>query len=198
MPNPGRLEELLLPGSHLLLAENSGDRGKTDYHVLGVIHEGESILLDTRLSNRIVEEAVVRGELSPFRSWAVARREFSWEDSRFDFLLERKNLRCILEVKACTLVQEGRALFPDAPTTRGRRHVITLARAVKRGYRACVLFTVHRRGAGSFLANSATDPDFSDSLDKAMRVGVEVYAYECCWKDREARVGRQIPVVSKF
>ncbi len=190
--------ELLLPGSDLLLASNNGNGGKTDYHVLGVIHRGESILLDTRLTNRIVEEAIMQGELSPFRSWAVARREFSWHDSRFDFLLERKNLRCILEVKACTLVQDGRALFPDAPTTRGRRHVITLARAVKRGYRACVFFAVLRRGVGSFLANSATDPDFSDSLDRAMRVGVEVYAYECSWKNSEARVDRRIPVVSKF
>ncbi len=193
LPNPGRMKELLGRGARLLLVPKEGANRKTRYDVLGVFKGRQKILLDARLSNDIVEEAVRMGWIRPLRGYSSVRREFSWRGSRFDFLLSRKDSKCIVEVKASTLLRGSMALFPDAPTLRGRKHVLTLARATRIGYRACVLFTVHRTGASSFSPNADADPQFSEALLDARVAGVEVYAYECQWKKSVLKVRRRIP-----
>jgi sugar fermentation stimulation protein A len=82
-----------------------------------------------------------------------------------------------LEVKSCTLVVEGVAIFPDAPTERGRRHLSELIKAKREGWRACILFVVQRSDAQRFAPNDATDPAFGALLRKAVKEGIEVYAY---------------------
>ncbi len=198
LPNPGRLKELLRPGADILLVNRPGKGRKTRYQVLGVVDSGESILLDTRLSNSIAEEAITKGRILPLTGYEVLKREFSWGGSRFDFLLPKRDSKCIVEVKACTLLKGSTAMFPDAPTLRGRRHVDTLSKAVWSGFRACVLFMVHRKGAELFLANREADPKFSESMANAMKAGVEVYAYECRWLDGRVEIARPLPVASSF
>jgi len=198
LPNPGRLKELLRPGADILLVNRAGKERKTRYQVLGVVDRGESILLDTRLSNSIAEEAITNVQVPPLRNYKVLKREFSWGGSRFDFLLRKRSSKCIVEVKACTLLKGSTAMFPDAPTLRGRRHIDTLSKAVRSGFRACVLFMVHRKGAELFLANRETDPKFFESMANAMKAGVEVYAYECRWLDQRVEVPRPLPVASSF
>jgi len=84
---------------------------------------------------------------------------------------------CLLEVKSSTLVKDGVAMFPDAETERGRRHVRDLVKAKKEGYRTCVLFIVQRTDARVFSPNDETDPEFGKVLRGAAVEGVEVYAY---------------------
>ncbi len=194
LPNPGRMKELLRPGASLLLVRRTGENRKTGYEVQGVIRRGEKILLDTRLSNDIAQEAIMSGRVSSLRGYSLLRREFNWRDSRFDLLLGRGSSKCIVEVKASTLLEGSEALFPDAPTVRGRKHLLTLARARRAGYRACVLFMVHRIGASSFSPNSETDPRFAQAFDDARAVGVEVLAYECRWRRGSVTVTRRIPI----
>ncbi len=198
LSNPGRLKELLRPGADILLINRAGKGRKTRYQVLGVVDRGESILLDTRLSNSIAEEAITNVQVPPLRSYKVLKREFSWGGSRFDFLLPKRDSNCVVEVKACTLLKGSTAMFPDAPTLRGRRQVDTLSKAVRSGFRACVLFMVYRKGAELFLANSETDPKFSESMAKAMKAGVEVYAYEYRWLDGRVEIARPLPVAFSF
>lgn len=179
-----------------MLAEKKSKTRKTNYEVFAAERKGRRILLDTRLSNAIAEEAIRTGKIPALRSYEVVKREFFWKDSRFDFLLSKDHSRCIVEVKACTLIVQSVALFPDAPTARGRRHMETLALAVRRGFRGCVLFLVHSAGAAFFSANNSTDPGFSQSLLKAKRVGVEAYAFECSWRGRDVSVVRPIPFLA--
>ncbi len=178
LPNPGRLSELLFPGSEVLLSEVIVKRHrKTKYDLIGVILDNQVVSVDTRVPNRLVLEALRNRELDEFLEYNVIRPEYRYGHSRIDFFLANDVERCLLEVKSCTLVVEGVAIFPDAPTERGRRHLSELIKAKREGWRACILFVVQRSDAQRFAPNDATDPAFGALLRKAVKEGIEVYAY---------------------
>ena len=102
---------------------------------------------DSRLPNALVWESWRDGTLPHFEGYETARREVRYHDSRLDMLLESPAGKCYVEVKSVTLVQDGVARFPDAPTDRGRRHVSTLVHAVQEGYRAAAVFVIQRADA---------------------------------------------------
>ena len=83
----------------------------------------------------------------------------------------------MVEVKSCTLVRDGVALFPDAPTLRGKRHLMELIKAKKEGYRTCVIFIIQRTNVNLFTSNDETDPDFGKAFREAVTSGVEAYGY---------------------
>lgn len=176
LPNPGRLRELLLPGAELLLRPAGGARRKTAFDAVAVRAGEVLVSLDTRLPNRAVRRALEKRSLPPFASSTRVLPEVPLGDSRVDFLL-RDGADCYLEVKSVSLVEAGVALFPDAPTRRGRRHVEELEAAVAAGARAAVLFLVQRPDAHAFRPHDATDPAFGAALRRAHRRGVEVHAY---------------------
>ena len=105
------------------------------------------------------------------------KSEYSYDHARFDFFLTNNSKPCMLEVKSCTLVKDGKALFTDAVTIRGRKHLETLAEAKAKGYRVYVLFIVQRIDASIFSPNDELDPKFGEALREAARKGVEVHAY---------------------
>ncbi len=179
LPNPGRLSELLFSGVKVILkeAETVSER-KTVYDLIGVYHGGKIVSIDSRLPNKLVLEALKNGDLPEFLGYTMVKPEYSYGHAKFDFFLEGSGLKpCLLEVKSCTLVCNGVAMFPDAPTERGARHVLELAKALNEGYRAAVLFIIQRMDAYIFAPNDETDPDFGKALRKAAKRGVEVYAY---------------------
>ncbi len=151
---------------------------KTSYDLIGVNYDGRMVSIDSRVPNKLVLEALRKGDLEDFSKYDIIRPEYDYGHGRFDFFLANEHERCLLETKSCTLVKEGVALFPDAETKRGRRHVRDLAKAKKEGYRACVLFVVQRTDADAFAPNAETDPEFAKVLRDATLRGVEVYAYK--------------------
>lgn len=177
LPNPGRLYELLVPGVDVFLREVVKGNRKTDYDLIGVMHKGELVSVDTRVPNRLVFEALKKGELDEFNRYDFVKPEYVYGSSRFDFLLAKDRERCLLEVKSCTLMRGNVALFPDAPTLRGRRHLMELMEARREGYRTCVLFVVQRANAEVFSSNDEADPRFGEAFRVALDVGVEAYAY---------------------
>lgn len=177
LPNPGRLHELLAPDVKVILKEaQKGDR-KTPYDLIGVWANGHKISVDSRVPNQLLLEALRNRELEEFSMYRVVKPEWSFGHTRFDFLLTDGEEKCLLEAKSCTLVERGKALFPDAPTERGRRHIQDLIEARRKGYRACILFLVQRTDAQRFSPNDAMDPEFGRILRRAATEGVEVYAY---------------------
>ncbi|MFQ6013078.1 MAG: DNA/RNA nuclease SfsA [Thermoplasmata archaeon] len=176
LPNPGRLRELLQPGARVLLRRRPRSRRKTGFDLVAVRQGEVWVSVDTRLPNQAVRGWLTQGALPEFRDYPVVRPEAPLGESRIDFLL-RDGRDCYLEVKSCTLVEDGIALFPDAPTVRGRRHVETLTAAVAEGLRAAVLFVVQRPDAATFRPRDETDPAFGEALRQARARGVEVYAY---------------------
>jgi sugar fermentation stimulation protein A len=97
-------------------------------------------------------------------------------------------------VKSCTLVERSRALFPDAPTIRGTRHVKNLMLAREQGFRACVLFLVQRSDADVLSPNDGTDPSFGESLRRAAERGVDILAYGSRFTDDHVILTEGVPV----
>jgi len=194
LPNSGRLEELLKPRQQVFLRRASTPGRKTAYDLLLVDLEGVLVSADARLPNLLVEEALREGTLPPFEGYAAIRREVEYGESRLDFALEGKGQRCLIEVKSVTLVRRGVALFPDAPTLRGRRHVEELRQAVAQGERAAIIFVVQRKDADAFAPNDGADRAFGSALRCAVEEGVEVYAYACRVSWHEVRLDRPLKV----
>jgi sugar fermentation stimulation protein A len=160
LPNPGRLWELLLPNCTLYLKRN-GSAVKIPYTVMAVEKDGLPVMLHTHFTNDIVE-LLLRKHLVPgLEDMDIVRREVTFGDSRFDFLLERKGNKFILEVKNCTLFRDRLAMFPDAVTKRGNRHINGLLDLQKSGTNAGVLFVVQWPRARYFMPEYHTDFEFT-------------------------------------
>ncbi len=207
-PNPGRMAELMIPGATVYLSRATDPARRTPFTLRFMIHPetGGLISLDTQLPNNLFAEGLADGFFAPFQGHRSVRREVTVPhdpegntgkiNSRVDFLLEDAQGRaCWVEVKSVSLVEEGVALFPDAPTIRGRRHLLELADLVRAGERAAVVFIVQRPDAVSVQPNRRTDPDFADALAHAQSAGVEVYAYTCAITLAAVTLKKEIPVV---
>lgn len=193
IPNPGRMKELLYRGARVYLMPVQSDTRKTQYNLTLVDHQGTLVSVDSNVPNKVVREAVDRGIIEPFKGFRVKKAEYTFGESRLDFLLESDSGKLLLEVKSCTLIRDGVALFPDAPTKRGSRHLRTLTRGLTHG-RSAVFFLIQRSDANSFRPNMETDPDFAANLEEANRKGVEVYAYSSRVAFDGVFLGSRVPI----
>ena len=157
--DPGRLKELIFPGSRVLIRKTAGQ--KTDFSVTAVILDnGEKVLLDTRFHNSI-GKVFIRNPIGSERKYL---------DSRFDF-----QIPCgYVEIKGCSMQVDQYVIFPDAPTERGAKHMRELTQAKENGMDAGVVFLITRRDAKYFYPNLATDVKFSKEFFRALDAGVEM------------------------
>ncbi len=177
--NSGRMRELLVTGRRVLLRPVAGDHRKTAFD-LAMVDLGHALAsADARLPNRLVYEALRDGRLPQLAGFDRIRPEVRYGESRLDLALCGPAGACYVETKSVTLVEGGAGLFPDAPTTRGRKHMISLSQAVADGHRAAVVFVVQREDADTFSPNDAADPEFGLTLRESLDRGVEAYAYRC-------------------
>ena len=177
LPNPGRLKELLSFGAKVVLKKTVHQGRKTTYDLIGVYHKEQKVSVDSSVPNRLVFEALKNKALKEFAEYSTIKPEPLYGHTRFDFLLSNHEKVCLLEVKSCTLVRNGVAMFPDAKTERGTRHVMELLKAKKEGYRTCILFIIQRTDAHVFSPADDVDKQFGEALRQAFNGGVEVYAY---------------------
>lgn len=174
--DPGRLSELLKPNVKVLIRPHL-NINKTDYYLFAVYSMDGWVLVDSALHNDIFIWILNSGFIPDLNGFEIVKREYKFMDSRYDFLLKSPlNGKCLLEVKGCTLVVDGIAMFPDAPTIRGRRHVYGLINALRKGYDAIILFLITHPGAKIFKPNWIMDEAFSKSLLEAYEAGVKIYA----------------------
>jgi len=165
LPNPGRLWELLLPGRILYLVKNPPDPSRsTAFTALAVEQGGSPILLHTHLVNDVVAHLLAAKKLPGFEAASVIRREARAGASRYDFLLKKDGREMFLEVKSCTLFGEHIAMFPDAVTERGRKHLEHLARQARQGIPGGVVFLVHSPRIDRFMPDYHTDYAFARTL----------------------------------
>jgi len=179
--NTGRCRELLIPGCTVYLAAAQNPERKTKYDLIAVEKQTERgvvlINMDSQVPNDVAAEWIPRSGM--FSDEAVIRREVKWGDSRFDFYIEDGDRRAFLEVKGVTLESGGVAMFPDAPTERGIKHIRELISAVGEGYEAYVLFVVQMKGVSCVRPNDVTHPEFGEALRQAKSAGVHVLAVDC-------------------
>jgi len=165
LPNPGRMQELLLPGSVLyLVPERKRADRKTRYTVVAAERDGHPIMLHTIRNNEVAAYLLQHGKIPGLERAEIVRSEVPIGRSRFDFLLKDGDRQVLVEVKSCTLVGERVAMFPDAVTDRGARHLEELANLSEEGIETVVLFIVHWSYARVFMPDYHTDLKFSQTL----------------------------------
>jgi sugar fermentation stimulation protein A len=155
------------------------------------------VILVSTLVNGIFENCIRSGILEEFKEFNNFRREVPSAASRLDFLLypeNEKDKELWIEVKSVNLVEKDKGLFPDAPTSRGVKHLKELMALKQSGKRAAVIFMALREDAHCFSPHTKRDPEFSEALVKAHRIGVEVYAYRTIWNQSGCTGIKPIPV----
>ncbi len=197
--DPGRLKELLYPGNTVLLKRAKGQTRKTHWDLVAAkASSGRWVLVNSGFHSAIATSILLDSQLSPFGKARKIQPEVRVGHSRLDFLIDiENNEKIYMEVKGCTLVKEGTALFPDAPTKRGRKHLLELLALRKKGYRACVMFLILCPGAGCFDANNQTDPLFYETFYHVIEQGVEVYPVGLEYKDGFIWYIKEIAICSK-
>jgi sugar fermentation stimulation protein A len=193
--DPGRLRELLVPGVRVLIEPASTPGRSTSHTIVLVRHRRRWVSVVPALANRIFEAALRRGGIHGLGRARITAREVRHGRSRIDFAISWRGETALLEVKSATLVEQGRALFPDAPTARGRRHLQELAAYCRRSRRAFVVFVVQRDDAHSLSPHTQNDPAFAKALADAVGAGVTVLAFACSVRPEGIRLDRRIPVV---
>ncbi len=198
--NTGRCRELLVPGAAVFLEDFHGRMGRRKMRYdLVTVRKGDLLVnMDSQAPNKVVAEALAEERLSlpglgKIVSW---RGEYSYEDSRLDFLAEDEaGKQALIEVKGVTLEEGGHASFPDAPTERGRKHLRTLIRAKEEGFMPVVLFVVQMRPMKDLSPNDDHDPAFGEALREAAAKGVEILARDCLVAPDSLTLWEAVPVV---
>ncbi len=216
--NTGRCRELLVPGCRVVLARGTNPARKTPFDLVAVYKvtpehpEGWLFNIDSQAPNAVVGEWL-RGEVgedagatdvpgavsTPF---SLVRPEYTFGQSRVDFYLERPGTdgaaeptRYLLEVKGCTLEIDGIGYFPDAPTTRGVKHLRELTAAASRGYTCAVAFVIAMEGVTEVRAAADHDPAFAAALTEAENAGVRILPLTCAVTPNSLRITSPLSAV---
>ena len=193
VPNTGRLRELLLPGVRAWCQFHPEPGRKTAWTLIAVERDGVVVNLDSQAPNHVAAEYVAGGGLGIVPDFVKPEQVFG--DSRLDLYYEAGAVKGYVEVKGVTLEEDGVARFPDAPTQRGRKHLLALKAAVAAGYRATALFVIQMEGVNAFSPNTPRDPAFAQALSEAAAAGVEVKAVTCRVTPETLSITGEVPVV---
>ncbi|MHA1993896.1 MAG: DNA/RNA nuclease SfsA [Candidatus Hodarchaeales archaeon] len=201
VPDPGRLRELLVPNVEILLEKHDNPRRKTRFSLIGVKFGSTWVNIDSQISNRLFKEEFTK--IKRYQKFKLIKSEYTFQKSRFDFLMEDLNnplnpKKTLIEVKSATLVKDQIAMFPDAPTRRGVRHVKELTEALSAGYNAEIVFITKRNDASHFTPNKEMDPSLYDALVIAKETGVQLCAIVCNYdpiESKELTILKEIPII---
>jgi sugar fermentation stimulation protein A len=196
-PNSGSMLGCNRPGSPVLLSLSPNPNRKLAYTWELLQVDGFWVGLNTMLPNQLAEEAILDGTIVELQGYPNLRREVPYgsERSRIDILLEGDERRCYVEVKNVTLVEDGLALFPDAVTTRGQKHLRELMEVVRNGHRGVLLFTVQRGDGTAVAPADRIDPEYGRLLREAVAHDVEALAYRAEVQPEQIRLTERLAVV---
>lgn len=196
-PNSGSMKGCNLPDSPVMLSRSDNPARKLAFTWELVQINGFWVGLNTMLPNRLTEEGVQDGTISELQGYAKLRREVPYgsERSRIDLLLSGNGVDCYVEVKNVTLVENQQALFPDAVTTRGQKHLRELMEVVAGGGRGVIFFTVQRGDGLSVAPADNIDPEYGRLLRQAAKSGVEAIAYRAEVTPKEIKLTEKLEVV---
>lgn len=175
--NTGRCKELLIPGVEIYVQEFDDTKRKTKYDLISVYKGQRLVNIDSQAPNKLFREWVECKQF--FGENAVIRPEYTYGQSRFDFYIESGDRKILLEVKGVTLEENRIALFPDAPTERGIKHVQGLEKALNHGMEAYLVFIIQMQGVRSVSPNWQTHPAFGEALIQAEKAGLKIMALDC-------------------
>lgn len=174
----GRCKEILLEGASVILEEAANTERKTKYSLIAVYKGNVLINIDSQVPNAVVYQGLQEGKVTEIQEVTKLSREVVYGNSRFDLYFETEEQRGFIEVKGVTLETDGIALFPDAPTERGTKHIYEMIKAVEEGYVGFIFFLIQMRGVDYFTPNKIRDPKLAEALTLAKAKGVRILAYD--------------------
>ena len=179
VPNTGRCRELLVEDAVVWLKPSDNPNRKTKFSLHFVENKGVLVSLYSQQANSIVYDAITNGKIKELAGYNHHQREKTVDNSRIDIYLANEKEECYVEVKGVTLIVDGEARFPDAPTERGAKHLKELIKLKKDGNRCAVFFLIQHPTGKFFRPNWENDPVFSQTLNDAYDAGVEILVYRC-------------------
>lgn len=195
-PNSGSMKGCAEPGSRVFLSRSPNLKRALPLTWELVESCGVWAGINTCFPNRLTREAIENGTVAELQGYTAIRAEVPYgEASRIDLLLEGSQRRCFVEVKNVTLVDGNQALFPDAVTTRGQKHLRELMRVVREGDRGVIFFTVQRSDGHTVSPADLIDPEYGRLLRLALENGVEALAYRALVTPEEIRLTERLAVI---
>ncbi|GAM09816.1 hypothetical protein OR1_02098 [Geobacter sp. OR-1] len=194
-PNSGSMQGCAVPGSRAVLWRSSSPGRKYPLTWELVQVNGIWIGINTGYPPKLVTEGIVNGTIEELQGYPSIRPEVTCGESRIDLLLSGGESPCWVEVKNVTLVEDGIALFPDAVTTRGQKHLRELLRLVRQGERGVIFYVVQREDAEAVAPADRIDPEYGRLLREVVSQGVEALAYRASVSPTEIRLIKRLPVL---
>ncbi len=194
--NTGSMKQVAEPGSQVILTVNDNPRRKTRYDWQMIQVNGRWAGINTAVPNRLLYEGFEYGLVPQFRGFDSIQMEVPYgSNSRADAVLSSTNGRMYVEAKNVTLVEDECALFPDAVTARGAKHLTELSRMVNEGHRAAMFFVSQRMDAECIGIATYIDPHYARCLTEAVETGVEVISWRARIMPDEIALDRELPFV---
>jgi len=165
-------------GAEVYLSPAKNPQRKTPFTWEMIKINGRWIGINTNIPNQLAFEGIKEGKIPGLEGYIHVKREVKFQDSRFDIYAENDTERCFIEVKNVTMKAGNYGLFPDAVTTRGRKHLETLKRVKAEGIRAVMLYIIQRMDVTLFGPATAIDPAYAEALREAHAQGVEIIAMQ--------------------
>ena len=198
-PNTGSMMGLLEKNNEAWVLKNDDPNRKLKY-TLNILKTSKNIIgVNTHLANKLVLEGLQNNSFSEFKKLDKIDTEvFYNKETRFDFLVEKKKKKYFIEVKNVTLIRNSKiSEFPDAVTTRGSKHIITLMDAYKKGYECYVLFLVQIENCKYFKIANDIDKEYYENFKKANKLGVKFIAYNCKVGPKEIKIDKKIKILNE-
>jgi len=190
--NTGRCKELLVPGVKVVLQKSDNPERKTLYDLVAVWKNNQLINIDSQVPNMVFLEYLQSGRY--IEGITFVKSEVKYGMSRFDFYVEAGARKIFIEVKGVTLEEDGVAMFPDAPTERGVKHLNELIKCTKNGYEAHVAFVIQMSNVRYFTPNNKTHPAFGEALVAAKKAGVNIIALVCVVTKNTLEIEKTVPI----
>ncbi len=197
-PNSGSMRGCAVPGAQVWLSESDNPRRKLAYTWELVETPASLVGINTQVPNRLVKNAIEQGHIPELRGYTKVLSEVKTsEHTRLDLKLEHASGPCCyVEIKNCTLLENRQAMFPDAVTTRGQKHLDELVTLAEKGDRCVIFYLVQRMDAEVFAPAGHIDGAYARKLNIAIQNGVEILAYDICIDIPFIRIHRLLPVLS--
>ena len=195
-PNTGSMRGLLKVNNKVWLSKSNNPKRKLKYTLQIIEDNGSKVGVNTHLTNKIVFHGLNNSLIKEFDKSITIKPEVKFGiNTRFDFLITKKNFKAFVEVKIVTLSRKSKiAEFPDAITSRGAKHIAELIKAKKKGYEIYIIFIVQREDCNQFTIANDIDPEYSELLSKALKKNLNILCYDCKFSSKGIKVNKKIKI----
>lgn len=195
VPNTGSMMSTNEPDSPVAISYHPEPHRKLKWTLELIYADNCWVGVNTSRTNKIVQHAVLNNKIKPLTGYDNLRAEVKYgKNSRIDLLLTKNKSRCYVEIKNVTYKENRLALFPDAITARGAKHLEELMDMVRQGHRAIIFFLVNRNDCTAWSPARHIDPHYGETLDRALKIGVEAMAYRVSNTLSDCVIDKNIPI----